>query len=254
MSELFTKPMRKSGSVLRGLSPTIFHQAPLAQIAVGGISEGFGILDDFVSFNDESPWIVTNATSGTAILADAKGGVLDLDSAAAVDGQGVQIQYGGATGAASFVPNANAKIYFEARVKVTDIGTSGSDTCDLFVGLAEVDTTVVASGANSTDNHIGFEHVDDDGAVDFHSEKAGSRSSSSAVHTLSDGTYVKLGILVDGVSKITPFVNGVAGTAITTNVPIVALTPTLVCQSAGTTDPIMSVDFVACCQAEQIDN
>lgn len=254
MGDLYTKPQAKAGSIRRGLSPNVWSLVPITEINNGGLSEGYGLIDDFISFNDESPWIVTNATAGTATLDDAKGGVLLLDSASSSDGQGVQMQLGGATGSESFIPSAASKIYLEARVKLADIGTSGSDTCDMFIGLAEVDTTIIASGANSTANHVGFEHVDDDGAVDFHSEKAGTRSSETSVHTLSDGTYVKLGFVIDGVSKITPYVDGIAKTAITTNVPIVEMTPSLVCQSAGSTDPIMHVDWIACYQVEQIAN
>ena len=250
MGDLYLKPQRGVGKELRGLSPNIFAQAPLAELAVGGISEGFGILDDFLSFNDESPWIGTQASAGTATLADAKGGVLELDSASSTQHQGIQIQYGGATGAAAFVPNASAKIYFEARIKLDDIG---STTVQAFVGLSDVDTGIIASGANASDNHIGFEMINST-ALDLKSEKGGSRSASGSAGTLVDGTYVKVGFIVDGVSKITPYVNGKAGTAITTDIPVVALTPSFVCQSAGTTDPIMSVDWVACYQVEQVDN
>ena len=203
MGDLYLKPQRGAGKELRGLSPNMFAQAPLAELAVGGISEGFGILDDFLSFNDESPWIKTQATAGTATLADAKGGVLELDSASSTVNQGIQIQYGGATGAAAFVPNANAKIYFEARIKLDDIG---STTVQSFIGLSEIDTSIIASGANSSANHIGFEMINST-AIDLKSEKAGSRSASGSAGTLVDGTYVKVGFIVDGVSKITPYVN-----------------------------------------------
>ena len=252
MGDLYTKPQAKAGSIRRGLSPNIFSQAPITEVNNGGLSEGFGLIDDFLSFNDESPWISTAATAGTAILADAKGGVLELDCASGTSGQGIQIQYGGATGAASFVASADSKIYFEARIKVTDISTG---IMEVFVGLSEVDTTIIDSGANSSANHIGFELVDDNLEIDFHSESGGSRSSSANVASIADGTYVKLGFLVEGVSKVTPYVNGIAKTAISTNIPTAALTPSLVCQSGGSSvDPIMSVDWVACYQAEQIAN
>ena len=110
-----------------------------------------------------------------------------------------------------------------------------------------------ASAANSSANHVGFEAINTT-ALAIHSEKAGSRSSTSAVHTVVDDTYVKVGFVIDGVSKITPYVNGVAKTAITTNIPIVEMTPSFVCHSSGTTDPIMHIDWVACYQIEQIDN
>tara|TARA_R110002020_G_scaffold187269_2_gene385470 strand:- start:232 stop:987 length:756 start_codon:yes stop_codon:yes gene_type:complete len=251
MGDLYLKPQRGSSNLLRGLSPNIWSQSPLTQLSVGGIDEGFGIIDDFLTFDDENKWVLTQATAGTAALdVAAKGGVLLLDSASSTNNQGVQIQLGGAAGASSFIANANSKIYYEARVKIADIG---STTCQMFAGLAIVDTSVFASAANSTANHIGFEAINTT-AMGIHSEKAGSRSSTAAVHTVADDAYVKLGFVVDGLTKITPYVNGVAKDAITTNIPIVALTPSFVCHSSGTTDPIVHVDWVACVQAEQIAN
>ena len=254
MADSYLKPVRGSSYKVRGLSPALWSSCPLGQLSVGMIDEGFGFLDDFLTFNDESPWVVSVENNGggtaTAVLADAKGGVLTLDSDATTQHSGIQIQLGGATGAASFVPNASSKVYFEARVKIADIG---STTLQAFVGLSEVDTTVIDSGANTSANHVGFEMIDST-VIDLKSEKAGDRSASGSVGTLADGTYVKLGFLIDGLTKITPYVNGEAGTAVTTYIPIVAMTPSLVIQSGGTTDPIMSVDWVACYQAEQISN
>tara|TARA_B100000519_G_C14254494_1_gene444302 strand:- start:2612 stop:3409 length:798 start_codon:yes stop_codon:yes gene_type:complete len=265
MGDLFLKPQRGSDDKLRGLSANIWSQSPLTQIRIGALDEGYGFIDDFLSLDlsesgaaaDGSDltvagnWCLTAATAGTAALdAAAKGGVLLLDSASSTNNQGAQIQMGGAAGAASFIPNANATIYYEARVKIADIG---STTCQMFAGLAIVDTSLFASAANSTANHIGFEAINTT-AMGIHSEKAGSRSSTAAVHTVADDAYVKLGFVVDGLTKITPYVNGVAKDAITTNIPIVELTPSFVCHSSGTTDPILHIDWVAVYQAEQIAN
>ena len=251
MGDLYLKPQRGSSNLLRGLSPTVWSQSPLTQLSVGGLDEGFGIIDDFLTFDDENKWVLTQASAGTAALdVAAKGGVLLLDSASSTNNQGVQIQLGGAAGASSFIANANSKIYYEARVKIADIG---STTCQMFAGLAIVDTSLFASAANSTANHIGFEAINST-AMGIHSEKAGSRSSTASVHTVVDDTYVKLGFVVDGLTKITPYVNGVAKDTITTNIPIVDLTPSFVCHSSGTTDPILHIDWVACYQAEQIAN
>ena len=248
---LYTRPQLKAASLRRGLSRDLWSQAPNDQIDSGAIDEGFGFVDEFLTFDDENKWVLTQATAGTAALdAAAKGGVLLLDCNSTTNNQGVQIQVGGAAGAASFIASAASKIYFEARVKIADIG---STTCQLFAGLAIVDTSVLASAANSTANHVGFEAINTT-AMGIHSEKAGSRSSTAAVHTVVDDAYVKLGFLIDGLTKITPYVNSVAQTAITTNIPIVAMTPSLVCHSSGTTDPIVHVDWVACYQAEHIAN
>jgi len=50
-------------------------------------------------------------------------------------------------------------------------------------------------------------------------------------------------LLIDGLNKITRYVNGGAKTAVTSDIPIIALTPTLVCHSVDTTDLIMSVHW-----------
>ena len=248
---LYTRPQLKAASLRRGLSENVFSQSKNDEIENGGLDQGFGLTDEFLTFDDENKWVLTQATAGTVALdAAAKGGVLLLDCNSTTNNQGVQIQLGGAAGAASFIASAASKIYFEARVKIADIG---STTCQMFVGLAVVDTSVFASAANSTANHIGFEAINTT-AMGIHSEKAGSRSSTASVHTVVDDDYVKLGFVVDGLTKITPYVNGVAQTAITTNIPIVAMTPSFVCHSSGTTDPILHVDWVACYQAEHISN
>jgi len=251
MSDLFTRPQLKAGSLRRGLSPTLWNQAPLAQVSIGGLDQGFGFIDDFLSYNDEGPWINTNATSGSAVLDDAKGGVLIMDPGAATDGQGPQIQYGGATAACSFLPNANSKIYFEARLKLTTLGTGAFD---FFVGLAETDTTLIASSANSAGDYIGIQSITANLLAIAVTENDDSATAGGTVHTFVDGEYVKLGFLVDGISSITPYVNGVAQTKITTNIAAtIPMTPSVVCMAAGT-QSVGNVDWVACYQAENIDN
>ena len=233
----------------RGLSPGLWAKQPRD---FQDLSVGFGIQDDFLSFDDASVrWLLTQASAGTAACdVAAKGGVLLLDSASSTNNQGAQLQLGGAAAASSFIASATSKIYYEARVKLIDIG---STTVQFFAGLSEIDSTLFASAANSSANHVGAEAINTT-ALGVHSEKAGSRSSSASVHTIADGTYFKIGFVIDGVSKVTPFVNGEAKTAITTNVPIVELTPSFVCHSSGTTDPILHIDWVAVYQEEQIDN
>ena len=252
MGDLYLKPARSSSNLLRGLSQNIWSHVPLTQINNGAIDEGFGFVDDLLSFNDEGPWVVSNATTGTAVLADAKGGVLFMDSGAAADDQGVQIQYGGATGADSFIPNANSKIYFEARLKLTTIGAG---TFDFFLGLSETDTSIITGSANTSSDYIGIQSITADLLAILVTENDGSLTAGGTAHTFVDGEYVKLGFVVDGVSSITPYVNGVAGDKITTNIAVTKpMTPSVVVQSAGTTQTVGSVDWIACYQVEQITN
>jgi len=86
-------------------------------------------------------------------------------------------------------------------------------------------------------------------------ENDGSATAGGTVHAFIDGEYVKLGFVVDGVSSITPYVNGVAQDKITTNIAVTKpMTPSVVVQSAGTTQTVGSVDWIACYQVEQITN
>ena len=230
----------------RGLSPGLWAKQPRD---FQDLNVGFGLQSDFLSY--EADWLFAQDGSQGAVNIDtaAKGGVLLLDSAGTDDNEGPDLQVGGTAAASSFIASADSKIYYETRVKVVDTLAAAQ----LFVGIGAVLTPFIDSDANASPNHIGFESFSSTSAT-FASEKAGTRSSTAAAATLVEATYIKLGFVVDGVSKVTPYVNGVAGTALTTNIPIVAVTPTFAIRSTGSTDPILHIDWVACYQEEQIDN
>jgi hypothetical protein len=178
-------------------------------------------------------YVGTQATAGTAAISTAAPGVLEIDCNSTTQGQGFQIQ----RAKSAFVPAAGKHIWAEFKLKVVDT----FDKVQLFAGLSELDTTLIASGANSSANHIGWEVATAGaGVMTFAGEKAGTRGTSTAA-TLAEDTYVKLGFYVDGVTSITQYINGVTvGTAIATaNIPIVAIYPSFVCQTDDTNDPIL---------------
>lgn len=178
-------------------------------------------------------YVLTQATAGTAAISTAAPGVLELDCNSTTQGQGVQLQ----RVKSAFIPAAGKHIWGEFKFKVVDT----FDKVQLFAGLSEIDTTLIAAGANSSANHIGWEVATAGaGVVTFAGEKAGARGTKTGP-TLAEDTYVKLGFYVDGVTSIQQYVNGVAtGTTIgTANVPIVALYPSFVCQTDDTNDPIL---------------
>lgn len=179
-------------------------------------------------------WVLTQATTGTAAISTAGPGVLELDSNSTTATQGAQIQ----RVKSAFVPVAGSKIFAEFEFKVVDT----YDKIELFVGLSEIDTTLIASSANSSANHIGWEITNDDGVLLFAGEKAGTRGTKTAA-TIAEDTWVRLGFVVDGVTGIQQYINGVAtGTAIATaNIPVVALYPSFTAQSGGTNDPILHI-------------
>lgn len=177
-------------------------------------------------------YVLTQATTGAAAISTAEGGVLELDSNSTTQGQGANLQ----RVKSAFLPAANKNIWAEFEFKVVDT----YDKVELFVGLSEVDTTILATQANSSANHIGWQCVTNDGVLLFSSEKAGTGATKAAA-TIAEATYIRLGFKVVGVTEIEQYVNGVLTSAnhVTANIPIVALYPSFVCQSGGTNDPIL---------------
>ena len=213
---------------------------------------GFIFFEDFLRMQgDETAttnldgWTLTQASTGAVNLSDdAKGGVLELDSNSTTEAYGAQIQY--TEGTLPFLPAANKDIWYECRIKIEDT----YDKCELFAGLSAVDTSIIAGSDMTSANHIGFECHTDNGVVLFGAEKAGTEATPLSACTLVEDTYVRLGFHVHGVTSIDYFVDGVkqSSTILTANIPIVGLTPSFVCQSGGTNDPIMHIDWFKCVQ------
>lgn len=136
------------------------------------------------------------------------------------------------------VPAAGKDIWFETTVKVVDT----FDKVEFFAGLSEVRTAIISSSANASDNHVGWQCVTDDGVLLFSAEKA-TAGATKAATTLAEDTYVKLGFRIKGVTEIEQYINGVlTGTNhATANIPVLAMVPSFVCQSAGTNDPITHI-------------
>lgn len=178
-------------------------------------------------------YVLTQATAGTGAISTAAPGVLELDCNSTTQGQGVQLQ----RVKSAFLPAAGKHIWAEFKLKVVDT----YDKVQLFCGLSEIDTTLIASGANSSANHIGWEIATAGaGALTFAGEKAGTRGTATST-SIAEATYIKLGFYVNGVTGIQQYINGVAtGSEIATaNIPVVALYPSFVCQTDDTNDPIL---------------
>jgi len=228
----------------RGLSSKMWEKIDVREIFTGGpagFSRGYGFYDDFMDLLT-GRYTATQATAGTFALDDAEGGVALADSNSTTDTQGITVQTGGSAGEA-FLTGTAQILAFEARVKLADVATPP----EFFLGLSEIDTTLIASGANSSANHLGFEITSDSATViDFHAEVAGTRTSQTSVHTFADDTWVKLGFKVVNRSRIEIWVDGVKNaTQLTAGFPLVEMAPSLVCQSNGTTDPIVHIDWWA---------
>jgi len=204
---------------------------PLAEYAHDP-SIGVYVNESWVDYDATDVYTLTQAVAGTAAISTAAPGVLEIDANSTTATQGVNLQRLGAC----FLPAANKDIWAEFKFKIVDT----YDKAEIFVGLANSDTSIIATSANSSTDHIGWQCVTDDGVLLFTSEKGGA-GTTSACATITEAAYIKLSFFVDGVTSVQQYVNDVStGTAhATANVPILAMFPSFVCQSGGTNDPIM---------------
>jgi hypothetical protein len=251
----------------RGFSKELWADCPRSSIE-SDPDFGWYFRDDFMDvFDLTNRYTLTQATAGTFAMIDddetaplTDGGIAALDCGSSTVAQGGNVQASSTVGA-RFKPQANSKIWFEARIAVADL-TAGSTGPEFYCGLAEIDTTIIGSSALSTANHVGFSSVTDDGVLISAAEKA------SAAHTgttmlalgtaplLADVTWHKIGFRITNLTKVEFFVDGVqkSGTGdnvATANIPIVAMVPSLVCHSDGTVDPIVYIDWWDCYQSKR---
>lgn len=231
--------IREAGNSERGLIVTdddLWGDCPLLNWLLDP-TIGTCLIENWQNYDAEATvgdYVLTQATTGTGAIDTAETGVLLLDSDSTTSTQGAQLQ----RAKSAWVPAASTTIWAEFEFKIVDT----YDKVELFCGLSEIDTTLIAASANSSANHIGWECVSDDGVLTFAGEKAGNRETASVAATIAEATYIKLGFKVVGVTSIAQYVNGtLTGSSLLTTaaVPVVALYPSFVCQSAGTNDPIM---------------
>jgi len=198
------------------------------------------VLDErWQNYDATNDYTLTQATSGSAAISTTFPGTLAIDAGATTDNQGAQIQ----RLKSAFIPAANKSIWFEARISLT-ASTPPVTKSQLFVGLAASDTTIIASGAMSTNNRLGW-MILDGGLLQttFTADKAGTATTKTGP-LLVAATAINLGFFFDGVADtVQQFVNGVAtGTAVATaNIPKLVVYPSFVCQSDATDEPILNI-------------
>jgi hypothetical protein len=193
--------------------------------------------ENFQSYDPEATngdWVLTQAVSGSAAISTTYPGALAIDAGAATAAQGANLQ----RVKSAFLPAANKSIWFECEVRMTT-----AIVAELFIGLAAIDTSIIAASAQTTNNRIGWGSVTDNGVLLFQSDKAGTGTTAAAA-TVSTSAWTKLGFFYDGVADtLQQYVDSVAtGTAIaTTHIPKAVVYPTLVCQGGGSGQPVLNV-------------
>lgn len=149
---------------------------------------------------------VTALTGGTLVMADRVGGWLYVTGGGAA-GQGIQMQSDGA----AFLPTVDKDIFFEASVEVVD-----ADDQDWFVGMASLDTNIFSTDPTEL---IAFRGDDGDVDIDFQVRESGTGAQADTGSDMSNTTAIRLGFWVKGTTSVTPYINNVAGTAVTVNLP-----------------------------------
>jgi hypothetical protein len=177
-------------------------------------------------------WTVTETDAGaTQALTDGDGGLLLITNTAA-DNDLVSLQKKGE----SFRFESGKALFFEARFKVSDATQS-----DVVIGLQITDTTPL----DVTDG-VFFIKADGAATVDFRVEKNNTATTASAMATMANDTYIRLGFYYDGSSAVQYFVNGTyTGSSVTTNLPDDEdMTVTIAIQNGEAVAKTMTVDYV----------
>ena len=184
-------------------------------------------------------YTVTQATTGAVSIVN---GVLLIDSAGGGEGQGLNVQK---TTGPYFVPAANRTIWFKCRFKVVD----NANDVQLFIGLAEADTTLITSSEMDETNSdfVGFSiEKDAAGAMKCHACNTTDGDEDTAA-TLVNDTWTEVAFRINGVTSIDFWIDGTKATLsnITAdNIPTSNLIPSFVCQADdGGTDPILHVKY-----------
>lgn len=190
-----------------GPSPLIWDGSKLLE-AMLDPTVGFYYFDDFMGQIDATTgdgWTLTqsNSTGTISGLATDQGGVLVVNSAGALADDSINAQLTNCL----FKPAAGVTIRFEARVNMTDA------TQQYFLGLAGVDTTLMASGGlDDAVDKCGFYHeaASTDNKISSVCSRTSEDDKTTDVADNADNTYVKLGFVIDGLTSVTFYVNGVA--------------------------------------------
>jgi hypothetical protein len=235
----------------KGFSPLIWANS-LWDAVDSDPSLGFKYFNDYLGEIDVTTadgYLITAVTSGgISPVVDEDGGVLLVDSqgnAAADDGVNVQLTN------CMFKPLAGRTIRFEARCKFND---NSALTSQFAIGLAGVDTTLIAAGVLDAvvDKAVWFHH----GAstADKMSVCAAQLTTSDIdadKATTVDDTYINLGFVINGVTSVQWYADGVLvhTSSVAASIPNAVMCLSYVAQTEGAAkDAELSIDWVAILQ------
>ena len=233
-----------------GLSPLLWGDCPVEEIKKD-FGRGFLYEDDYLDLEIEPAasgissttvpgWVITRATAGGMGNIIGAGGELHMLAAATAD-QGINAQKVNAC----VLPVAGTNIWFEARVQVSHVDNQ------IFVGIADTDTTLIGTGALDESNveSVGF-------FTDVNSttllggtvtQKTGVPDVTEDIIDVAATTWTTLGFKITGVEKVEFYQDGalVETGATAASIPAVEMAYSLVCQNEdGANVNTLKVDWV----------
>lgn len=232
---------RKTGQVVnykdRDAHPadgvSLWETCPL--LAVVSDPSGFHqYWDDFVTYT-AGDWTITRVDGGTdnadtRVIGDVAGGVLVITHNDA-ENDSTELQKKGE----AYKLASTKELWFETRLKVGD-----ADESDLYVGLGVTDSD---SLGGATDG-VTFRMADGSAAVSFVTEASSTETTTAAVHTAVDDTFVKLGFYYDGAGTVFGYVDGVLVATHAANIPSTELCVTFAHRNGAAAAGVLSVDYV----------
>lgn len=225
-----------------GPSPLIWDEAAVLSTILNP-TDNFYFFDDFLGQIDATTgdgWTLTqsNGTGTISGLATDQGGVLVVNSAGSTADDSINAQLTNCL----FKPAAGTTIRFEARVNMTDA------TQQFYLGLAGVDTSLLASGAvDDTVDKCGFFHhaASTDNKISSICSRTSTEDATADVAANVDNTYVKLGFVIDGLTSVKFYVNGAL---VETGTTTAAIPNAVMCLSAfagyESAAGVMHIDWV----------
>lgn len=231
-----------------GPSPLIWDKAPVLETILDP-TVGFYYFNDYLGAIDVTTadgYVITTVTSGAIVgVTDEDGGVLLVDSAgnnAADDGVNVQLPN------CTFKPLAGRTIRFEARCKFND---NSALTGQFAIGLCKPGiTAIIAAGAieDTADKALWFHHgASTADKMSVITAKTSAEDIDADKATTVDDTYIKLGFVINGVTSIEWYADGVLvhTSSVLANIPNAVMCLSYVAKTEGAAkDGEMSVDWV----------
>jgi len=178
--------------------------------------------------------------SGTVAVAAANNGTIVL-TAANTDEALTQSQMT----TASWLPDIAKKYWFKARAKV-----SSNVLADVFLGLAVIDTTIVAASANTLTDCIGFfkAATDTSWTVSIRQDATTGALDTASVGSITSDTFFTIGLYYDGNGTMYYMVDDVVlGNVAVTSAywPNAQMSPSMaVCQEGTAGANLLTVDYL----------